>query len=155
MEQSEEATMSDHLRSGPKELCRELRAVLRQLRPRRPGAVVAEASALLDGRAADRYAARGLPVPCWAWLNAFAHRPPEEISAIAISYPGQTWPGAAREIARELSRVGPAEAASVQSAVFVPAELEALSHGEPDPEPIVRAVRRQLATSRRAQDRTA
>lgn len=122
---------------------------LRAWRRLTPGAVHAEARAVLDGRAADAYAKNGEPVPYWAWLNALAHRPPSDIQALAIEFQGEEWFGATVEIAAELSRVGPGEAPPVQSVVFLPAELEALACREPSPDAIVRAVRREIATSHR------
>ncbi|MGH9060319.1 MAG: hypothetical protein ACRDZY_12515, partial [Acidimicrobiales bacterium] len=42
-------------------------------------ATVAEACAVVQGRAAETYQAVNHPVPRWAWLNALAHRPPEQL----------------------------------------------------------------------------
>lgn len=99
-----------------------------------PG-VVAEASALLRGRAAGAYACQGRPVPYWAWLNALAHRPPSAFRAVATAYPSKTFTGATIAIADELDNVTHDQALTIQAEVLAPAELEALAHGGGSPGP--------------------
>ncbi|MGH8979896.1 MAG: hypothetical protein ACRDWE_02590 [Acidimicrobiales bacterium] len=145
--------------SRPKELWSPVRALWRGWRASRiwhrrstravAAAVLAEAGALLEGRAADVYAGHGVPIPGWTWLNALAHRPPEAILAMGIDCPGEVWSEAATKIAVELRRVGPADAAAIQTTVLLQAELDALRHVHGTPEAVVRAVRRHLETSRR------
>lgn len=136
-------------------MCRGARLPLRLWRRLTPGAVYAEARAVLDGHAASTYADKGLAIPNWAWMNALAHRPPSELQALPAEFVGEKWFGATVEIAVELSRLEVAEASSIQSAVFLPAELQALDHREVAPDAIVRAVRRELATNHRRAHRAA
>lgn len=142
-----------------------LRRFIPRLRPARSGlearrwdpdpvtasgaAAVAEAAALLDGRAADAYESRGLPIPCWAWLNALAHRPPSAFRSLATAYSWGGWTQATIEIADELDRVDPEQAVAIQTEVLKPAELDAHSKGEVRADVLVRVVRRHVAQTRR------
>jgi len=42
-------------------------------------AAVSEACAIIEGRVLDQLRGKGHPVPPWAWLNALAHRPPDQL----------------------------------------------------------------------------
>lgn len=108
--------------------------------------LVDEASALLEGRAADLYIERDMPVPYWAWLNALARRPIGEVEQMAIDLPGEPWSDATIEIAALLTRCGRAEASLIKRELFLPAELRALSQQEGCPEALARAVRRRLSS---------
>jgi hypothetical protein len=111
-------------------------------RARGSRSVVAEAWALLDGRAIDAYTSRGEAIPDWAWLNCLAHQPPEAILAMAVGSPMGRWSRAAAAIANDLRRVDPRAAEEIRNAVLVPAELDAFSHSAPSPDGVARAVRR-------------
>jgi hypothetical protein len=112
-------------------------------------AAVAEAAALLEGRAADAYESRRLPIPYWAWVNALAHRPPSAFRSLATAYSLGRWTQATIEIADELDRVAPAQALAIQASVLQPAELDAHSQGADRADVLVRVVRRHVAQARR------
>ncbi|HEY3810078.1 MAG TPA: hypothetical protein VGL49_01495 [Acidimicrobiales bacterium] len=96
--------------------------------PEEAAAVVAEATAVVEGRAADLYRAQRRPVPPWAWLNAVAHRPPERpgTAASPADTSDDAWATAAAGIAACLLDAGPERAARVQTTLLVTLELEAL-----------------------------
>ena len=113
--------------------------------------VIGEARAILQGRVVDQLWAAGDAIPPWAWLNALAHRPIDEIGdlvGVACDQPGDRWADAVVDIALDLGQATPAAAAQIQAELFVPAHLEALAGRiAPDgPGQLVRAVRRRLAS---------
>jgi hypothetical protein len=120
-------------------------------------AVVDEARAIIDGRVVDQLWAQGRPVPAWAWLNALAHRPADEVGdliGVACDQPADHWADALVDIALDLGQIPAAQAARIQTDLFVPAELEALAGRDPPegPTQLVRAVRRRRASDRRRPD---
>jgi len=64
-------------------------AFFRRGRPTAEAAVVAEAEAILDGRALDAYLDRGHAVPPWLVANALAHAPLERLHRMARVGPWQ------------------------------------------------------------------
>lgn len=103
--------------------------------------VVAEASAILLGRAADAYVCEGWTLPYWAWLNALAHRPPSALRAVATAYPWGSLTAKTIAIADQLDLVSPEQASAIQAGLLVPAELAALSRAGGRPDDLVRRVR--------------
>ncbi|MFI5040255.1 MAG: hypothetical protein ACHQNA_00145 [Acidimicrobiales bacterium] len=101
-------------------------------------AVVAEAQALLAGRAADRHSAAADPVPGWAWVNCLAHAGMEDLNGLVdgarIAQPSG-WAGAMSFLAHELIATGRTSegVAELQRAALIPLELDLLSPGTPTP----------------------
>jgi hypothetical protein len=100
------------------------------------------------------HVAQNRPIPAWAWLNALAHRPADEIGdliGVACEQPEDRWADALVDIALDLAHLAAGQAASIQTDLFVPAELEALAGRHPPDGPghLVRAVRRRQAIDRR------
>jgi hypothetical protein len=112
--------------------------------------VLAEAQALLVGRTAERYAAEGLTVPFWAWLNTLAHCAPEALGTVASGCPLHALMPRTTSFADECARLSPAEALELQRAVLIPAELASLGEEEAasSPEVIMRRVHRHFAQMR-------
>jgi hypothetical protein len=96
-------------------------------------AVVAEAEAILDGRALDAYLDRGQAIPPWLVANALAHAPLDRLRRMARVGPWQhpsTLSATLGRLATEvLAMGGDAEGvASVQRALLVPVELVLLDN---------------------------
>ena len=122
--------------------------------PQLEAAIVEEAHAIIEGRMVDQLWAQGRPIPAWAWLNALAHRPADKVGdliGVACDQPADRWADALVDIAIDLGQIAAAQAASIQTDLFVPAELEALAGRDlpPDPGQLVRAVRRRRASDGR------
>jgi hypothetical protein len=108
--------------------------------------VLAEAQALLVGRTAEKYAAEGLTVPFWAWLNTLAHCAPEALGTVASGCPLHALMPRTTSFADECARLSPAEALELQRAVLIPAELASLGEeAASSPEVIMRRVHRHFA----------
>lgn len=92
-------------------------------------------------------------MPPWAWLNALAHRPPDQLrnlTGVGCDQLGEAWADAAIVIVAELRQVGEAAIAEIGATVFIPLELEALAGRDiTEPSQLVRVVRRRLVTLRR------
>jgi hypothetical protein len=95
---------------------------------------VEEARAIIEGRVVDQLWAQGRPIPAWAWLNALAHRPADEVGdliGVACDQPEDGWADALVDIALDLGQMAAAQAAGIQTELFVPAELETLAGRDP------------------------
>lgn len=119
-------------------------------------AVLAEATAIVEGRTVDLYRAKHRPVPRWAWLNLLAHRPADQLQAVAAltdNPDNDPWAPVADTIAARLITVGPERAAGLQAGLLVTLELEALQRpGWPaKPDHVLGAVQRRLNPPRPAQ----
>ena len=114
--------------------------------------VVIEASAVVHGTMAGFYAVGGRPVPGWAWLNAVAHRLPSQLADLVAAAggdrPAGSWAEVSMKIAADLSRVDETEAAAIQAALLIPAELAVLAGTAlpGGPTQLLRAVQRRLST---------
>lgn len=115
--------------------------------------VVAEAAAVLEGRSALQGVSSGQPLSVWAWVNALAHRPPDDLAetveALTARRQGSSgWAQAASEIGRTLSQAAPREVAAVQAELLVPLELQLLAGiPPPEPQPLADAIHRRVAAS--------
>jgi hypothetical protein len=97
-------------------------------------AVVAEAEAILEGRALDAYRDRGLAVPPWLVVNSLAHAPVDRLrrmaDAGAFQHPGSIAATLGR-LARGVLAMGPApeDVVAVQRGLLVQVELFLLGNG--------------------------
>lgn len=111
--------------------------------------VVAQACAVVEGRALEQRWGDGQPIPAWVWLNALAHRPLGDLGdlvGMACDQPDDAWAGAVIDVALYLSQTDEVDAARIQAELLVPAELDALAGQCPPDSPgrLARAVRRLL-----------
>ena len=108
--------------------------LFRRGHPTPESAVVAEAEAILEGRALDAYRDRGLAVPPWVVVNSLAHAPVDKLRRLADAGPFQhpsSMAATLGRLARSVLAMGPApeDVAAVQRGLLVQVELFLLGNG--------------------------
>ncbi len=127
-------------------------------RPRSAAAVVAEATAIIEGTVADVAADTWSPPP-WTWINRLAHGSWEDISSLAQGRwrAMRVWEGATTFLAGEIRTCArtPEGLLRVQRSALIPLELDVLDGQVAAPNTpleLVSMVRGELDRIRRADD---